>query len=163
LGPAEAAAGMTFRFLLHPERAARLVNHHALNAQMPALEEVVDKVVNATWKNGNRAGYPGEIARLVDRLALQQLAALAAGKENAGQVRAVATAKIGELKGWLTDQAKKESDAAQRAHFAFALSQIKEFETNPAGLDVTAPLPVPAGAPIGSADYDWLDCQFRKE
>jgi hypothetical protein len=160
LGPAEAAAGMTFRFLLHPERAARLVNHHALNNQMPALEEVVDKLVNATWKNGNRAGYPGEIARLVDRLALQQLAALAAGKENAGQVRAVATAKVGELKGWLTDQLKKEPDAAQRAHFAFALGQIKEFESNPAGLDVTAPLPVPAGAPIGSMDYDWLDCQF---
>jgi hypothetical protein len=163
LGPAEAAAGMTFRFMLHPERAARLVNHHALNNQMPALEEVVDKLVNATWKNGNRAGYLGEIARLVDRLALQQLAALAAGKENAGQVRAVATAKIGELKGWLADQSKKEPDAAQRAHFAFALGQIKEFESNPAGLDVTAPLPVPAGAPIGSADYDWLgvDCEFR--
>ncbi|CAA9217962.1 MAG: FIG01099937: hypothetical protein [uncultured Cytophagales bacterium] len=163
LAPAEAAAGMTFRFLLHPERAARLVNHHALDGQMPALEEVVDKLVNATWKNGNRAGYLGEIARLTDRLALQHLAALAAGKENAGQVRAVATAKIGELKGWLTDQAKKEPDAAQRAHFAFALGQIREFETNPAGLDVTAPLPVPAGAPIGSMDYEWLDCSFGKE
>ncbi|MBD0255672.1 MAG: zinc-dependent metalloprotease [Cytophagales bacterium] len=162
LGPAEAAASLTFRFLLHSERAARLVNHHALNAQMPALEEVVDKLLNATWKNGNRAGYAGEIARLTDRLTLQHLAALAAGKENAGQVRAVATAKIGELKGWLTDQAKKEPDAAQRAHFVFALGQIKEFETNPAGLDVTAPLPIPAGAPIGSPDYDWLDCEFGK-
>ena len=162
LGPAEAAATLTFRFLLHPERAARLVNHHALNAQMPALEEVVDKLLNATWKNGNRSGYAGEIARLTDRLALQQLAALAAGKENAGQVRAVATAKIGELKGWLTEGVKKEPDAAQRAHFVFALGQIREFETNPAGLDVTAPLPVPAGAPIGSPDYDWLgvDCAY---
>jgi hypothetical protein len=104
------------------------VNHHALNAQMPALEEVVDKLVNATWKNGNRAGYAGEIARLTDRLALQHLAALAAGKENAGQVRAVATAKIGELKGWLTDQAKKESDAAQRAHFVFALGRSRSLK-----------------------------------
>jgi hypothetical protein len=164
LGPAEAATNMTFRFVLHPERAARLVNQHALDAQMPSLDEVVDRLVNATWKNGNRQGYTGEIARIVDRLALQNLAALAVDKEAAGQVRAVATAKVGELKSWLTGKAKTEADPAQKAHFLFALGQIRDFEENPEKLNTTVPLAMPAGAPIGSVDYDWLgtDCEYER-
>jgi hypothetical protein len=157
MGPPEAAANMTLRFILHPERAARLVNQHALNNQMPGLAEVTDQIMSVTWKNGNRSGYAGEIARLTDRLALQHLTALAADKKAAGQVRAVATLKIGELKSWLTVKSKTEADPAQKAHFLLALSQIKEFEENPEGVDIAVPQPIPAGAPIGTTECEWVE------
>ncbi len=158
MGPPEAAANMTLRFMLHPERAARLVGQHALDSRMPGLEEVTDQILGATWKSGNRLGYTGEIARITDRFVLQHLTALAADKNAAGQVRAVATLKIGELKSWLTAKSGTETDPAQKAHFLLALNQIRAFEENPAGVDIAVPQPIPAGAPIGSGDYEWLGC-----
>ncbi len=162
LAAPEAAAQMTIRLLLHPERTARLVNHHALNPQMPSLEEVTDQLFNATWKQTNRQGYAGEIARLTDRLVLQQLTELAANPEAAGQVRAVAVLKIGELKSWLLAQSKAVGSAGQKAHYLLAVRQIKDFEENAAEAKPSAPLPIPAGAPIGSTDYHevYMDCDY---
>src|SRR6202140_159790 len=51
LAPAEAAAQHTLQFLFNPERAERLVEFHARNSANPALEEVFDAVLNATWKS----------------------------------------------------------------------------------------------------------------
>ena len=50
LAPAEAAAQHTLQFLFNPERAARLVEFHARDAKNPALEEVLDSILTATWK-----------------------------------------------------------------------------------------------------------------
>ena len=50
LAPAESAAQHTLQFLFNPERAARLVEFHARNAENPGLGEVLDAVLNATWK-----------------------------------------------------------------------------------------------------------------
>src|SRR4029077_154094 len=50
LAPAEAAAQHTLQFLFNPERAARLVEFHARDSANPSFEEVLDAVLNATWK-----------------------------------------------------------------------------------------------------------------
>ncbi len=164
LGAPEAAAQLTIRLMLHPERAARLVGHHAIDPTMPALEEVIDQLVNTTWKQTVRQGYSGEIARLTDQLVLQQLSGLATNAEAAAQVRAVAMLKIGELKNWLMTQSKSGGNLAQKAHYVFALKQIKDFEEGAAEAKPTPPLPVPAGAPIGMPDYDWsyMDCDYQE-
>src|SRR6267143_960583 len=50
LAPAEAAAQHTLQFLFNPERAARLVEFHARNAENPGLQEVLEAILAATWK-----------------------------------------------------------------------------------------------------------------
>jgi len=76
LAPAEAAAQHTLQFLFNPERAARLVEFHARNAENPGLEEVLDAVLNATWKAQHPKGYNGEIAQSVDNIVLYDLMAI---------------------------------------------------------------------------------------
>src|SRR5579864_1406468 len=47
---AESAANLTAGLILHPERAARLVEYHAEDASLPGLDEVIDRLIGATWK-----------------------------------------------------------------------------------------------------------------
>ncbi|MBC7923072.1 MAG: zinc-dependent metalloprotease [Ferruginibacter sp.] len=156
MGPAEAAAQMTLRFLLHPERIARLVGHHALDAAMPGPEAVLDRIVDATWKSKGRTGYAGEVKRVVDRLVLHQLIGLSANPEASDGVRALAGFQVGDLKQWLVSQAAAK-DPAQRAHCQFALAQIRHFEEKPGEVNAAVPLAAPDGAPIGTPDNQWLE------
>src|SRR5207249_1136743 len=91
LAPAEAAAQHTLQFLFNPERAARLVEFHARNAENPSLEEVLEAVLGATWKVPHGSGYTAEIARTIDRVVLYDLMALSANERASDQVRAIAS------------------------------------------------------------------------
>lgn len=154
LGPPEAAAGLTLRMLLNPERLSRLVIQSSIDATLPSLEETIDQLVNATWKSSAaRAGYAGEIARLVEKMTLDKLLELANNKEVTPQVRAIAMLKVRELGTWI--QGRAMADTKQKAHHLFALHQIETAKSNPADLSVTAPMTPPDGQPIESG-YDWL-------
>jgi hypothetical protein len=156
LGPPEAAAGMTLRFLLHPERASRLVSQHAIDPSLPGLDAIIENTIAKTWKTPPQGSYLGEVSRTVNNLVLKQLMMLATNKEASDQARAVATLKINELKIWLASNAFKAADPAWKAHYTFALDQLKGFDVNSKELNVTSPLTPPDGAPIESG-YDWLD------
>lgn len=147
LGPPEAAAAMTLSLVLNPERAARIVGHHAMDPAMPGLDELIDRILNATWKTTEQAGYNGEIRRVVDHLLLQQLISLSVNKETSIGVRAIAGQKVRELKQWLSGMHTKE--AGWMAFYRFALSQIKEFEENPDKMVLATPPAAPDGAPLG--------------
>jgi hypothetical protein len=153
LAPAEAAAQHTLQFLFNPERAARLVEFHARDAANPSLEEIIDAVLAATWKAQEAAGYSAEIARVVDNVALYDLMALAANEKASGQVRAVASLKLEELKSWLNAQAG--DSAEQHAHRFFAAARIATFQKDPKQSDFTVPSEPPDGPPIGGADEDF--------
>src|SRR2546423_8109 len=62
LAPAEAFANHVCDFLLNQERAARIVEFHARNPQQyPPFDDVLEKILTATWKAPPRTGYQGEI------------------------------------------------------------------------------------------------------
>jgi len=148
LAAAETAASMTVKLILHPERVARLIAHHARDHNFPALSEVMDKLISATWKSSYRENYHTEIQRVVNNVVLYHLMSLAANEEAATQVRAIAWLKLDELKRWL-DKQKKPNDEGRRAHYAFALAQINQFQMHPKEKHFTAPVEPPAGPPIG--------------
>ncbi|WP_420153783.1 zinc-dependent metalloprotease [Siphonobacter sp.] len=156
LAPAEAAAGMTLRFVLQHERAARLIGNHSIDNSLPDFSEVVDKVVETTWKSAPQAGYAGEVQRVVNGAVLDQLIQLAANKDAANQVRAVATLKLQELKAWLGKTTT--NDVNQKAQYQFALAQIQQFESSPETVVITPPSKEPDGAPIGS--FDAYSCEW---
>jgi hypothetical protein len=154
LAPAEAAAQHTLRFLFNPERAARLVEFHARNAESPGLEEVLEAIVAATWKTPHGDGLRGQIANAVDMVVLYDLMALAANDRASDQVRAIARFKLYELDRWLDAQMVSRQPILEPAHVAFASRQIAQFQKDPKKMDLTPPAEPPDGPPIGTDD-DW--------
>ena len=155
LAPAESAAQHTLQFLFNPERAARLVEFHARNAENPSLSEVLGAVLTATWKAPHPKGYGGEIANTVDDVALYDLMALAANDHASDAVRAIASLKLHELDNWLGSPA----EGMDKAHAYFASRQIALFEKDPKRIDLTPPVEPPDGPPIGSMGT--LDCDWQ--
>jgi len=157
LAPAESASQNALQFIFNPERDARLVEFHARNAQNPGLNEVLDAVLNATWKAPHPGGYDGEIMNTVDDVALYDLMALSANDRASDEVRAIASLKLHELNAWLKSPASAKN-LPDRAHTFFASSQIEQFEKDPKRMDLTPPAEPPDGPPIGSdgsLDSDW--------
>ncbi|MEO7736235.1 MAG: zinc-dependent metalloprotease, partial [Kofleriaceae bacterium] len=151
LAPAEAAAQHTLAVLLAPERAARLVEQHARNADSPGLEELLGAIVSATWKAKRAPGLRGEIGRVVDQVALLDLIALARNASASPQTRAVVELELQALRRWAA--AARPGDPAERAHLASAEQQLAELSREPVRLPL-APASPPDGPPIGSDDRD---------
>ncbi len=155
LAAAEAAAAPTLAALLNAERAARLVEYHARDAQQPGFMPVVDKLLAQTWKAPLAAGYPGEIQVVVNNLTLKALLQLAATPDQAESVRGQSLLKITELQQWM----KAHLDLAeprQKANLLFGLAQIGKFEEDPNKFTPAPPLDQPPGAPIGMPGLDFL-------
>jgi uncharacterized protein DUF4953 len=158
VAPAEAAANHVAGLLLNAERAARLVEEHAQDAKMPGLEEILERLLAATWKAPRPAGYAGEVGRTVDDAALEHLFALAMNEKAPAQVRALTWWKLEELHKWLGAQAAAP-DAAQRAHFAYAAARIGQIQRNPKDWKPAPAAEIPEGQPIGmgvSALSPWI-------
>ena len=154
LAPAEAAAQHTLQFLFNPERAARLVEFHARNAENPGLEEVFDAVINASVKSVRGSDFPGEIARTVDNVVVYDLISLAANENASEQARAVANDKLAELLIWISHATESTGDKAQMEHLAFLGRQIHQFQEDPKRFTPPPPNLPPDGPPIGT-DEDW--------
>src|SRR5271168_3522337 len=153
LAPAEAAAQQSLQFLFDPQRAARLVEFHARNADNPTLKEVFDAILDGTWKAPHGDGYPQQIAIVVDNIALYDLMVLAGNEQAADEVRAIASLELHQLKDWLTAQiaAAPGMNFPGRAHLFYAAQQVEQFEKDPKHVTVPPPPPPPDGSPIGAS------------
>jgi hypothetical protein len=154
LAPAEAAADIVVQLLFQPERAQRMIEYHARDANNPGFDELLNEVLATTWKAPVAPGYNGAIQRTVNSVVLSHLMSLAADEHASSQVRAVALLKLDELKRWIASQETLLKDAETRSEFFFARNQIDHFEKNPAEVHMSAPATPPAGDPIGSDGWD---------
>ena len=156
LSPATVAADVTIGFVLQLDRAARMVAQHAVNPAAPGLEDVIDRLVAATFDAPTTTGYEAAVRRAEERVLVDRVMWLAVASPNS-QVRAIASLKLSKLAARIKAAvAKTEADTAQRTLIA---ADIKRFLERP--LDQTRPIPLPApdappGAPIGDWDQDWL-------
>ncbi len=157
LGAAESAASLTVSLILQPERAARLVQYHAQDNNLPGLDEVVDRLLAASWKAEPVLGLGGQVQRAVDGVVLYDLMALEANEHAPLQVRATALGKLVALREWLAGQAP--ADSSLKAYFQFAVAQIKRFEANPKEIGVPKPADPPPGQPIGADDCNFNPLQ----
>lgn len=142
LAPVEAAADMPIGMLLNPERATRLVEYHGRDSRNPGLDEVIDRLIQATWKSGDTS----EVAHTIDNVVLYRLMALAQNNGASEQVRAIAFLKLDELKKWSLQMAPE--GVGQQAHLRFAAAQIERFQRDPEKISVTKPADPPDGQPI---------------
>ena len=149
MAAAESAAGTTLEFMLNPERAAGLVEYQSRDNTQPGLIQVLDKLITQTWKAPQQNWYKGELQRLVNNLTLKQLLTLAATTSAPESVRGIALLEIDGLKKWM-HVSMNTAIGNQKANLLFGLSQIDEFEKNPAQFKPAQVLVMPDGSPIGS-------------
>ena len=154
LTPAIVASDLTVSFILRPDRAARLVNQHALDPALPALGEVIDTMIKTVFEGRVATPYEGEVKRAVERVVVERLLALAATAP-ASQVRAIATDRLEQLRDHLKSVTFSNDD--DRAQARLIAADITRFLERPAEPYKAAPVPtVPPGAPIGEPGYQWL-------
>ena len=156
LAPAEEAAEHTLQFLFNAERAGRLVEFHARDEKNPALEEVIETILTATWKAPRPSGMSGEVARTVDEVVLYDLIGLAANERASTEARAIALLKLEQLKEWqkrnVGNTGAREEE--QAAHLNWGMWQIEQYLKDPKQFQMTAPAEPPDGPPIGMEDKD---------
>lgn len=154
ISPAVVAADMTIGFMLDGSRAARIVQQSALDPSLPTLDQVLDRVIAATFTTAAAASpYEAEIARAVQRVVVEHLMTLAT-TASMPQVRAVASYKLQQRARAMNAAA---GSAAAAAHHALLAADIKRFLDRPAPPAARMEIPeAPPGAPIGDPGMDWL-------
>jgi hypothetical protein len=151
-GPVASAADLTNALLFDPARATRLVEDHGRDPSLPGLDEVLEKILNATWYAAPSAGTAvAETERTVETSVLSHLLALAVDKDASPQARDVSALAAEQLKAWLQKKPPAH-DAALAAHRAAALRAIVRWEEHPAEFATPEVVPAPPGQPIGSEE-----------
>ena len=156
IAPARAAAESTLSLLLHPERAARLIQQRALDDTLPGLEQVIAQLREATFGAQPVGAYEAEIGRAVERAFVDQLIGLAGGAPMA-QVRALVSYQLEEIAVVAAEDSAR-ANPADRAHYLALASDISRFLQRP-----YAPIPTPSapdmppGSPIGDPGMHWVD------
>tara|TARA_R100000935_G_scaffold38146_1_gene59422 strand:- start:922 stop:3327 length:2406 start_codon:yes stop_codon:yes gene_type:complete len=149
LGAAGTASAFSLEFLLHPERAARLVQQKALDNSQLGLEELLDQLIAATIKISFKDPYLQQVQNSINNIVLQHLMNLAVNDNSIFQVKAIANSKLESLETWL--KANLASDNVIIAQF---LRDIKNFREKPDEFKVIIQAPkIPDGSPIGSFEY----------
>ena len=87
ISPATIAADVTIGFTLQLDRAARMVAQHAVDPALPGLEEVIDRLVKATFDAPAASPYEAEIRRAEERVLVDRVTWLATGSPNAPGAR----------------------------------------------------------------------------
>jgi len=146
-GAAEAAAALTFKLLLDPERASRLVEYHARNNAGPSLTQVIEAVFQATWKAPRARGLQGEMQRIAEASALEHLLALAANQKASPEARALARAEALSLRSWMSSAITQTPE--EKAVRATAIARISAFEKDPEKFIPASDVAIPPGQPIG--------------
>ena len=160
LAPVETAADLTLRLLLNPERAARLIEYQRRNANYPGFDEVLERLITATWKSPRKTGLSAEAQRVVEQRVLVHLMRLINLQQAAPRVRAQAYAALENLKTWITTRIGQEKDPRQKAHLRFSLWQIRRFQAAPETFEFPHSLRPPDGPPIGMAAAEADACGF---
>lgn len=167
IAPAVTVSDMTVSAMLAPDRAARLVEQHAIDPGLPGLEEIVDSIVSVTFNAQTASPYEAEIARAVQRVAVEELMQLAANA-SMPQVRAVATERLARKMNQLAGATP--TNDADRSHALLLSQDIKRFLDRPYAAYVPPRMVEPVrGDPIGDTgmeffrryrsvpDCDWMD------
>ncbi len=165
--PAVTVSDMTVSAMLAPDRAARLVEQHAIDPGLPGLEEIVDSILSVTFNAQTANPYEAEIARAVQRVAVDELMQLAANA-SMPQVRAVATERLARKMNQLAGATP--TNDADRSHALLLSQDIKRFLDRPYAVYVPPRAVEPVrGDPIGDTgmeffrrylavpDCDWMD------
>ena len=139
--PIEDAASITMQEILKPSRAARLAELPMRNRNALGLREVLDTVVNYTWKGEHLEGSAGIAQRAIALVVVQQLMAAIAAKDSTSAVRGVCWLILDDLQKWMDAH---PPNAVWEQAYAFASHSIRQdpskFPSSPSSIPMLDPL-----------------------
>lgn len=143
IGAPATASDFTLQLLLHPDRAARLIQQESLDQNLPGLKTVLENLVSKTVKTSKSNNYLKQVQHTINYNVLQHLIKLAVHPDATPLVKAETNQVIDDLQTWLSS--KNEPIHKQM------LLEIENFRRDPASYkpEPTAPK-IPDGSPIGS-------------
>lgn len=142
IGAAATASNMTLGLLLHPERANRLVQQHALHSNSFGFAYVLDEVIGTSYNKLSGSAYEKEIQRTVQYEVLQHLMNLSVSSKSIPQTKALALKGIQSI----ATKAAKNNDAFSQ----FLTTEISKFKKAPSKFKIIETPKIPDGSPIGS-------------
>ncbi len=159
LAAAESLTNTTLKLMLNPERLERLVLHHSRDQAQPALEELLNKLVEKNITKVIPAdNYEGEIQRMVQLVTLKNLLNLLASGRTPDNVKARVEVALFEIEYFISNQTRVPSlkqNSFETGTYLQMKTMINNFELNPADFKLPDPLPMPDGAPIGAENFDY--------
>ncbi len=150
LATAEVAIDHTLSLLLHPERAARLVEYSARDERQMGLAEMIDAIITRTVKAAPQTGLEAEIQRTSSAVLLYRLMVLAQSPGSSEQVKAIAWLKLREIRAFWVQE--RSADTGWQAHREWGAERIARFFDDPKVLPLPKPKEAPPGQPIGCGE-----------
>jgi hypothetical protein len=147
LSPAATASDMTLKFLLHPERAARLIQQKSVDEDQLSFTEMVDEVLKNTLYKTYSDAHEREIGHVINVNVLKHLMNLANHPKASSAVTAQSKYIMNDISKKLT--AKKSSDA-EKAYQFYYVDMIEQFKKYPEKFKIEASPKIPDGSPIGT-------------
>ena len=146
---AETAADHTLQGILQAERLTRINNLHGIDPSLPAVHEILERLLQAVYYDAPRDGQAAAIQRAVNHVLLYRLMVLSRHDGVDNQIKSQINFSLHDLRDWLTRQISQQTDPLWLANHQLALDEINNwFERNSRETLLTAPLPMPPGAPI---------------
>ena len=138
---ANTASDMTLKFLLHPERANRLVLQKSLGEKQLSLEDILNTLIESSFKVKHSDAYLNEIQHQINANVLKYMMNLAVSNQSYFNTKAIANKIIQNLaKGYSSDDAS----------YMQYISMVKEFYEHSEKFKLEASPKIPDGSPIGS-------------
>lgn len=168
LSPAEAITNYELGFLFNAARANRL-NQFKAEAGTPGWDDVLDSIINKTWKTPLQKGMVAQIQMQTQQMVLSFLLGMVAGNTGGGSgsaaalpagfsstqsagananyaVKAICYDRLAQLKKYC--EAKLKTATAFKDHYAYTIERINK----PNDILIPSHANIAPGAPIGC---DW--------
>jgi Met-zincin/Domain of unknown function (DUF5117) len=142
LAAAEALTDYELEFLFNAERANRLVQFKA-TANTLGWDDVVDAIINKTWKATLQTGLKKEVQLQTQQMVLSWLLSLSMNDNANYAVKSICFERLQTLKKYCAEQMK--INPSLKAHYSYAIERIDKPK------DITVPQhkDIAPGAPIG--------------
>ena len=147
LAAAESLTEYELSFLFHPERANRLAQFKA-QAGTQGWDDVLDAIINTTWKVTPVKGLRGEVQLQTQQMVLTALLSLSQNDNANYRVKSICYDRLQSLKQYAAQM--KNSNISTKAHYTYAIERISK----PKDIPQPQHKEIPPGAPIGC---DWED------
>ena len=134
------ASDMTLKLLLHPQRANRLVQQKSLDAKQLSLDEVLQALIDQSFKKQYKDAYINEVQQMINQNVLKYIMNLAVNDNAYFQVNAIANKVI-----------KSIFEGLDNATYSNQYKRlIKRFNEEPEEFKLQTAPKIPDGSPIGS-------------
>lgn len=141
LAVAEALTNFQLGFIFNTERANRLVQLKS-RANTLGWDDVLDAVINATWKSAPEKGLKATVQEQTQQMVLTWMLGLSQSEQSNYQVKSICFDRLQSLKLYAIQLSKTTSN---RSHYLYAIERINKPK------EISLPLhkEIPPGAPIG--------------